>query len=53
MHPQKLLSNPEYRFFSAATLPKIGHILGQKASFSKYCKIEMAFYIVFDYKETS
>lgn len=43
MHPQSLLLNPEYRFFFAANLPKIGYILGHKASFSKYCKIEIAF----------
>lgn len=42
MHPQSLL-NPEYRFFSAANLRKIGHILRHKASFSKYFKIEIAF----------
>lgn len=40
MHPQSLLLNLEYRFFSAANLPKIGHILGHKVSFTNILKLK-------------
>jgi hypothetical protein len=43
-------TSKQYTFFSAAhgTLSKIDHILGHKASHSKYKKIEIIPYIVSD-----
>jgi hypothetical protein len=41
----------QYKFFSAAyrTLSKLHHILGHKASLSKYKKIEIALFILSDH----
>jgi exonuclease III len=41
-------TSTQYTFFSAAhgTFPKTDHILGHKASFSKYKKIEIISYIL-------
>jgi hypothetical protein len=41
----------QYTFFSAAhgTFSKIDHILGHKANFSKYKKIEITPYIISDH----
>jgi hypothetical protein len=44
-------NSTQYTFFSAAhgTFPKIDHILGCKASLSKYKKLEIIPYILFDH----
>jgi hypothetical protein len=48
-------TSAQYTFFSAAhgTFTKIDHILGHKASLSKYKKIEIIPHILSDYNEKS